>query len=126
MARLIENVEDLEAIPEGAVVWQEFRKPRHYQWVIDREDGYSPVDDAANVPDDLPVLRWPVMFDKPRVSPMVMYQGILGNEMEYLVPSEMDAADHIRMQIRIWDTKPTDEERAATPWPTRQECKAHW
>lgn len=126
MARLINDVDELEAIPEGGVVWQEFRKPRHYKWIIDRKYGLTVLDNAEYIPDNLLVTKLPTMFDKPRVSPLVMYRGILGNEIEYLLPSEMDAADYIRMQIRIWDVKPTEQEMAETPWPTKEECEAYW
>lgn len=110
MAKLIENVEELEALPEGTVVWQELRKALRYKWA-DNDYGGSGV---------------PVAFGEPKVSPLVMAYGILANDREYLLPSEYDAADYIRMIVRIWDSKPTQEETLNTPWPTKEECESHW
>ena len=102
MARIIDKSEELAAIREGDVVWQEFRKVLTHDHHV------------------------PVTFAEPILSPLVMYHGILGNYEYYLLPDEMDAADYIRMIVRVWDVKPTDKERSETPWPTKEECQLYW
>ena len=80
------NPDELENLPEGTVVWQEANLE-----VINHE-GF------------------------PRLMPMVMYRGMLGNYDQYLYPDELRAVDDIQMRVRCWSDKPTEEIMNKTPW----------
>ena len=106
MARVINSVDEIEALPEGSKAWIEYRKPVKYD----------------NTHED-----WvPTEFDSPVVYETTKNHGDLECAGHYLVPSEMDAADYIRMFIRVWDAEPTETERKEQPWPTKEECEAYW
>lgn len=57
----------------------------------------------------------------PRLAPMVMHAGILGNYRDYLVPDEMRAPDQIQMRYRVWSGRPTVPLMDWTPWTINKE-----
>ena len=57
----------------------------------------------------------------PRLQPMVMHAGMLGNYREYLYPDEMRAADDIQLRVRVWSGRPTEQLMDWTPWTLNKE-----
>ena len=89
----IMSPDELESLPDGIVVWQE-----------------------AN-------LKLITRKNYPRLMPMVMYRGMLGNFEDYLYPDELSAMDDIQLKFRYWSHKPTIETMDKEPWIIREEWR---
>ena len=62
-------------------------------------------------------------LNRPRVMPMVMFNGIIGNFDEYCVPDELRSMDDTQLRFRYWNKKPLDYTMDMEPWIIREEWR---
>lgn len=89
------NPDELENLPDGAVVWRE-----QHSYRTDKES---------------------IRYE--RLMPMIMYNGIIANYYEYILPDELRAMDDIQLRYRYWSHRPTIETMDKEPWIMHEEWK---